>query len=256
MLLAIDVGNTNTVVGIFDGEQLKSDFRIRTMREITEDEIYGATHRLMKARGFSEDKITDVIVASVVPKMKRAISVYCSKYLKINPLWVTADLPLGMPVLLKNPAEAGADRIVNAVAAYDKYKGALIVVDFGTATTFDCISKNGEYLGGAISPGIGTASEALFTKAARLPRVEIADPPQAAIGRDTVSSMQSGIIFGYAGLVDGLVSRIKKEMDGPVTVIATGGLAPLMAGVCSEISAVEPDLTLLGLRLIHQRIRG
>ena len=254
MLLAIDIGNTNTVVGIFDGDRLACEFRIRTVRDMTEDEMYGATHRLLAAKGVSEKDVSDVIVASVVPKMRRAVDAYCDKYLGIAPVWISADQGLGMPVLLKNPADAGADRIVNAIAAYDKYRGALIVVDFGTATTFDCISKNGEYLGGAISPGIGTAADALFSKAARLPRVEIAEPPTHAIGRDTVSSMQSGIILGYAGLVEGLVSRIKTEMEGPVTVIATGGLAPLMAHVCPSIENVDNDLTLYGLKLIHKRL--
>jgi type III pantothenate kinase len=158
-----------------------------------------------------------------------------------------------MPILYSNPAEVGADRIVNAVAAYEKYQSALIVIDFGTATTFDAISAQGEYLGGAISPGIHIAAEALFQKASKLPRVEIFEPPEAVIGKDTAGSIKSGMIFGYAGLVDGMVDRMAREMEGEPRVIATGGLAPLMHNVTHSIEAVEPLLTLDGLRLIHEK---
>lgn len=253
MLLVIDVGNTHTVVGIYDGEKLRCEWRIRTRRDMTGDEVYVALHQLFETRGVEERALTSTIVSCVVPAMKRAVDDFCKKYLDHTALWVDNKTPMGMPILYKNPAEVGADRIVNAVAAYDRYHCALIVIDFGTATTFDCISAKGEYLGGAISPGIGIASEALFARAAKLPRVELFDVPETAIGRDTASSMQAGILFGYAGLVDGLVARIRKEMPGPVKVIATGGLATLMQNVSGTIEAVEQDLTLEGLRIIHKR---
>ncbi|MEW5733535.1 MAG: type III pantothenate kinase [Thermodesulfobacteriota bacterium] len=254
MLLVIDVGNTHTVVGIYDGDLLRCEWRIRTRRDMTGDEVYVALHQLFKTRDISESGLTATIVSCVVPAMKRAVDDFCRKYLNHSALWVDNKTPMGMPILYRNPAEVGADRIVNAVAAYERYRCALIVIDFGTATTFDCISEAGEYLGGAISPGIGIASEALFARAAKLPRVELFNVPETAIGRDTVSSMQAGILFGYAGLVDGIVARIRKEMGETVRVIATGGLATLMANVSECIEAVEPNLTLEGLRLIHRRI--
>jgi type III pantothenate kinase len=182
--------------------------------------------------------------------MVTILDAFCRKYLGHPPQWVDAKNCAGMPILLKNPAEVGADRIVNAVAAFHKYRQSLIVVDFGTATTFDAISQKGEYIGGAISPGIGIASEALFRKASKLPRVEIFVPPDNVIGKDTISSIKSGIIFGYAGLVDGIVRRMQKEMATDPKVIATGGLADLLFDVSDTIEVVEPALTLEGLRII------
>ena len=182
--------------------------------------------------------------------MVTILDAFCRKYLGHPPQWVDAKNCGGMPILLKNPAEVGADRIVNAVAAFHKYSQSLIVVDFGTATTFDAISQKGEYIGGAISPGIGIASEALFRKASKLPRVEIFVPPDNVIGKDTISSIKSGIIFGYAGLVDGIVRRMQKEMGTDPKVIATGGLADLLFDVSDTIEVVEPALTLEGLRII------
>jgi type III pantothenate kinase len=179
---------------------------------------------------------------------------FCRKYLHHAPHWVDARSYSGMPILCSNPSEVGADRIVNAVAAYEKYKRGLIVIDFGTATTFDSISERGEYLGGAISPGIMISAEALFRKASKLPRVEIFVRPQTVIGKDTADSIKSGIIYGYAGLVDGIVRRMKIEMGSDPKVIATGGLAPLMQNVSETIEAVEPDLTLEGLRIISQSL--
>lgn len=254
MLLVIDVGNTNTVMGLFDKEELVCDWRIRTERETTEDEFFVLASQLFASSGQNPGKVKATIVSCVVPPMRKILEGFCSKYLKHAPEWVTAQSDMGMPILYDNPSEVGADRIVNAVAAYERHKQSLIVIDFGTATTFDCISEKGEYLGGAISPGVGIASEALFARASKLPRVEIFQAPETAIGKNTAGSMQAGIIFGYAGLVDGLVQRIKEEMGSSPKVIATGGLAPLMAGVSKTIEAVESGLTLEGLKIIHERI--
>ena len=194
-------------------------------------------------------------ISCVVPPMVTILDAFCKKYLGHAPQWVDAQNCAGMPIRIKNPAEVGADRIVNSVAAFYKYNTSLIVVDFGTATTFDAISKKGEYLGGAISPGIGIASEALFRKASKLPLVEIFVPPAHVIGKDTISSIKSGIIFGYAGLVDGIVRRMKTEMGTDPKVIATGGLAELLFDVSETIEAVEPALTLEGLRVIANNMR-
>jgi type III pantothenate kinase len=199
MLLVIDVGNTHTVLGVYEDSQLRNDWRIHTERNTTEDEFNVLINSL-----FSAD-----IISCVVPPMVTILDAFCRKYLGHPPLWVDAKNCAGMPILVKNPAEVGADRIVNAVAAFHKYRSSLIVVDFGTATTFDAISEKGEYIGGAISPGIGIASEALFRKASKLPRVEIFVPPANVIGKDTIGSIKSGIIFGYAGLVDGIVRRMQ-----------------------------------------------
>jgi type III pantothenate kinase len=185
-----------------------------------------------------------------VPPLVTILDNFCHRYLRHAPLWVDARTVTRMPILIHNPAELGADRIVNSIAAYDKYQTSLIVIDFGTATTFDAISEKGEYLGGVISPGIMIASEALFLNASKLPRVEIFAPPNRVIGKHTVDSIKSGLIYGYAGLVEGIVARMRKEMAGAPTIIATGGLAPLMKGVTECIEAVEPNLTLEGLRLI------
>lgn len=253
MLLVIDVGNTNIVLGIYDKNQLIQDWRIRTERNTTEDEFSVLMAGLFSAGQLRFDQIEKTIISCVVPPMVSILDPFCKKYLNHAAHWVDAKSITTMPNLYGNPSEVGADRIVNAVGAYEKYKTSLIVIDFGTATTFDAISAEGAYLGGAISPGIGIASEALYTHASKLPRVEIFKPPAKVIGRDTIGSIQSGIIFGYAGLVDGIVERMKKEMGAPVPrVIATGGLAPLMKGVAKSIEAVEQTLTLEGLRLISQ----
>lgn len=257
MLFAIDVGNTHIVLGVYDQKTLIADWRVHTEKGTTADEFSVLVRHLFAAKGLTEQAIGSVIISSVVPPLKRVLDKYCRKYLGGPPVWVDASLDLGVPILYDNPSEVGADRIVNAVAAHEIYPDtALIVIDFGTATTFDCITAAGEYLGGAISPGIGIAAEALFTRASKLPRVELFEPPASVIGKDTVKSMQAGIILGYAGLVDGLVGRIEKEMKVPVTVIATGGLSPLMADVSKCIQHLEPDLTLDGLRIIHDKLRG
>jgi len=250
MLLVIDVGNTNAVLGVYEGSELRQDWRIRTERNTTEDEFNVLINSLFAAGNISVRHVDRTIISCVVPPMVTILDAFCRKYLGHAPQWVDAKNCAGMPILLKNPAEVGADRIVNGVAAFKKYGTSLIVVDFGTATTFDAISEKGEYLGGAISPGIGIASEALFREASKLPRVEIFVPPEKVIGKDTISSIKSGIIFGYAGLVDGIVRRMQAEMGTQPKVIATGGLARLLFDVSETIEAVEPALTLEGLRII------
>lgn len=256
MLLVIDVGNTNTVMGIYDGKKLVRDWRIRTEKNTTEDEFNFLVSGLFGRDRIDAARVNDTIISSVVPPMVNILDAFCRKYLNHAPIWVDAKTAAGMPILYSNPREVGADRIVNAVGAYAKYPTSLIIIDFGTATTFDAVSETGEYIGGAISPGIMISSEALFMKASKLPRVEIFTAPNRVIGRDTAGSIQAGIIFGYAGLVDGMVRRMAAEMGTVPTVIATGGLAPLMAGVSETITVVDGDLTLEGLRIIYERQRG
>lgn len=253
MLFVIDVGNTNTVMGLYDGERLVQDWRIRTERNTTEDEFNLLVSGLFGGSGIQLFEVTATIISNVVPPMGSILDAFCRKYLKRPPVWVDARTSAGMPIRYSNPQEVGADRIVNAVAAYAKYGTGLIVIDFGTATTFDAVSERGEYLGGAISPGIRIAAEALFMKASKLPRVDIITAPERVIGQNTIGSIQSGVIFGYAGLVDGMVRRMRTEMDFVPKVIATGGLAPLMSNVAESIEAVEPDLTLEGLRILYER---
>ena len=254
MLLVIDVGNTNTVMGIYRDETLVKDWRIRTERKTTEDEFNVIVTSLFTTGGIDAGAIRRTIISCVVPPMVTILDSFCRKYLGHAPRWVDARSYGGMPILINNPAELGADRIVNAVAAYRKYGKSLIIIDFGTATTFDVISEKGEFLGGAISPGIMIASEALFREASKLPRVEIFERPGNVVGKDSAACIQSGIIFGYAGLVDGIVSRIKAQMDTVPIVLATGGLAPLMADVAESIEKVESSLTLEGLRIISDSL--
>lgn len=250
MLLVIDVGNTNTVIGVFKKTQLVKSWRIRTERNATEDEFNILITQLFAQSDIGPGHIRRTIISSVVPPVMEILNAFCKKYLNHAPHWVDAKSTAQMPNRYNNPDEVGADRIVNAVAAYQRYKQSLIVIDFGTATTFDVISEKGEYLGGAISPGIGISSEALFKNASKLPRVDLLAPPDHVIGKDTTRSIKSGIIFGYAGLVDGMVLRIKEEMASNPKVIATGGLAALMNKVSHTIEAVESNLTLEGLRII------
>ncbi len=255
MLLVIDVGNTNIVMGVYDGDKLIAHWRIRTERNTTEDEFNVLASGLF-ARGKMDFKqIQKTAISSVVPPMVNILDAFVRKYLGHAPHWIDAKSYPGMPILYNNPNEVGADRIVNAVAAYQRYKTELIVIDFGTATTFDVITQKGEYLGGAITPGIGISAEALFARASKLPRVEIFKRPASVIGKDTIGSMQSGIIFGYAGLVDGMVQRIRAERQAQSKVIATGGLAPLIQNVATTIESVEPDLTLEGLKIIADSLR-
>jgi len=250
MLLVIDVGNTETVIGVYRDKQLVLNWRIRTERRTTEDEFNILAGNLFAAGHISSNDIGKTIISCVVPPMVTILDSFCRKYLGHQPHWVNAESVPKISIRYRNPSEIGADRIVNAVAAFHKYQTSLIVIDFGTATTFDAISEKGEYLGGAISPGIMIASEALFIKASKLPRVEIFVPPKSVIGKDTASSIKAGIIFGYASLVDGMVTRMKAEMGTDAKVIATGGLAALMHQVSGSIEAVEPALTLEGLRII------
>ena len=250
MLLVIDVGNTNTVIGVFKKDNLVTNWRIRTERRTTGDEFSVLASGLFKGSNIQFKDIQRTIISCVVPPVVGVYDAFCRKYLNHAPEWIDAASSGIMPILYGNPSEVGADRIVNAVGAYNKYKKSLIIVDFGTATTFDAVSRNGEYLGGAISPGILIASEALFANASKLPRVELFTPPQKVIGKDTSASLKSGIIFGYAGLVDGIVRRMKKEMETEPHVVATGGLSELIGQVSETIDAIEPDLTLEGLKII------
>jgi type III pantothenate kinase len=253
MLLVIDVGNTNVVMGVFDGDKLVGDWRIHTDSAMTEDEFAVFALNMFSRIHLDPSRLGKTVISSVVPPMTRLLDAFCRKYVGHEPHWVDSRSIMDrMPILYANPASVGADRIVNAYAAYSRYKTSLIVIDFGTATTFDAVSEKGEYLGGAISPGINISAEALYARASKLPRVELFTPPEKAIGKDTTGSIQSGIIFGYAGLVDGMVLRMKKEMATIPKVIATGGLSRLMYKVSETIESIEPDLTLEGLRLIAE----
>jgi type III pantothenate kinase len=254
MLLVIDVGNTNTVLGLYDGEALIRDWRIRTVIDHTVDEYGMLILNLYRNSQVPAPAIGDIIISCVVPPMLNILEPLCEKYFGIKPLIVGPGVKTGMPIFYDNPNEVGADRIVNAVAAYEKYRRALIIVDFGTATTFDYISARGEYMGGCIAPGIMISSEALFNRAAKLPRVELSEP-RTIITKDTVSGMQAGIMYGYAGLVDGIVTRMKAEIPVPPLVVATGGLAGLIARPAKQIEVVDERLTLEGLRIIYARNR-
>jgi len=254
MLLVIDVGNTNTVLGLFDEGQLMHDWRIRTEIDHTIDEygvlIYNLYQSIrMKAKEIKA--VTAIIISCVVPPMLNILEPLCVKYFNIKPLIVGPGIKTGMPIFYDNPKEVGADRIVNAVAAYDKYRKESIIVDFGTATTFDYVSPKGEYMGGCIAPGIVISSEALFARASKLPRVEFGKP-KTIITKDTVSAIQAGIMFGYAGLVDGIVNRMKAEVKTNPFVIATGGLARVVAQEAKSIDKIEEMLTLDGLRIIYE----
>lgn len=252
MLLAVDVGNTNVVIGVFRGERLLVHWRISTEKGRTADE-YGILFRnLLGSEGLDFREVKAVAISSVVPPLTPTIEEMCHKYLGVDPLVVGPGVKTGVDIKYENPREVGADRIVNAIAAYAKYGGPLIVVDFGTATTFDVISAQGDYLGGAIAPGIGISTEALFQRAAKLPRIELTRP-RSVIGKNTVASMQAGIIFGFAGQVDAVVERIRKELGSEAFVVATGGLAELIAAETRTIKKVDQMLTLEGLRLIYER---
>jgi type III pantothenate kinase len=256
MLLVIDVGNTNTVFGIYEGERLVADWRLQTVLGRTADELGVQWLELMRFAGLEPRGIEDAIVSCVVPSALLAVVQMGKKFLGRDVLVVGPGIKTGMPILTENPREVGADRIVNAVAAYERYRSACIVVDFGTATTFDSVSAKGEYLGGAIAPGITIAANALFREAAKLPRVELVKP-RSVVGKNTVHSMQAGLIYGYVGLCDGIVTRMSAEMGGPPTprVIATGGLAEVIASEAATIEAVDVGLTLEGLRILHARNR-
>ena len=250
MLLAIDVGNTNTVLGAFEGTTLRHQWRVETSQSRTHDEWGILVRQLYASVGLDPSRVRAIAISSVVPPLAFALEQMSLRYFGVKPLFVGPGVKTGLPILY-NPREVGADRVVNAVAAYARFKRGLIVVDFGTATTFDAVSPRGEYLGGAISPGVSISMEALFRNASKLPRVEFARPPHV-VGKNTVASMQSGIVFGYVGLVDGICERMQAELPFPALVVATGGLAPLVAGLSKAITEVDEHLTLDGLRLIHE----
>jgi len=254
MLLVVDVGNTNTVLGLYEGKKLVHDFRIESSKGRTVDEYHVLIKSLVSLAEVPVDRIGASILASVVPALSDPVATALRRAFGHKPLVVGPGIKTGMPILYENPREVGADRIVNAIAAFEQTPAGhgCIVVDFGTATTFDCISNKGEYLGGVIAPGMQISAEALFSRAAKLPRTEIAKPPRA-IGRNTVHSMQSGIVYGYAGLVDGLVMRLRTELGYPCRVCATGGLAVLMAPEAGSIEHVDANLTLEGLRILYER---
>ncbi len=255
MLLAVDVGNTNISFGILDGRTLLHHLRSESARQRTPDEYAILVRQMMDLYGIDKDRIDAAIIASVVPALTETMAEFVRRAFKLEPVVVGPGIKTGMPILYEDPREVGADRIVNAVAGFDWAKGPVIVVDFGTATTFDCVSKKGEYLGGVITPGVQISADALFARAARLHRVDFAVPPRA-IGRNSTQSMQSGIVFGYAALVDGLCTRLKRELGEESRVIATGGLATLIGKQTSQVEEVDSDLTLTGLAIIHQRNAG
>ena len=249
----MDVGNTNTVLGVWDENDVVCSWRVRTEKDATIDELGVMVKNLFESTQVPFGAITGIIISSVVPPLGQSIEGFCRRYFNIDPLIVGPGVKTGMPILYDNPREVGADRIVNAVGAFEKFGGPLIIIDFGTATTFDCVSKRGEYLGGAIAPGIGVSSEALFLKASKLPRVDLSHFPKRIIAKDTVTSMMVGILYGYVSLVDGLVSRMQQEMESRAKVVATGGLASVIASESKEIETVDDGLTLDGLRLIWNR---
>ncbi len=250
MLLAIDIGNTNVTFGVFDGEELRATWRVATGVNHMTDEYAALLLNLMHHQGLDTSDIKEVALCSVVPPLLGTFEELFQRYFHISPMVVGPGVKTGVRIRMDNPREVGTDRIVNAAAAHHLYPGAVIITDLGTATTFDTVSKEGEYLGGAIAPGIVTAAEALFMRAAALPRVELVRP-EHAVGTNTSAAMQSGIVFGYVGLIEGIVARIQQELGEKATVVATGGYAELMARETAVIDRVNPDLTLIGLRLIY-----
>jgi type III pantothenate kinase len=256
MLLAIDVGNTNIVLGVFDGPALVESWRLQTLRGRTPDELGLLVDGLFAHSHLKRDRIRAIIMGSVVPPLTGTIRSMVQRYFGVSAVVVEPGTNTGMPILYDNPAEVGADRIVNGVAAYEAFGRAsgrpLVVVDFGTATTFDAITAAGEYLGGAICPGVQISADALFQRAARLPRIDVRKPARV-IGRTTVGAMESGLFYGYVGMVEGLVRRMGDELEGHALCVATGGLADVIAPETALIERVAPDLTLQGLRIVWER---
>jgi type III pantothenate kinase len=255
MLLTIDVGNTQTHFGMFRGDELVDHFRFATSRTTTSDELAIRIAALLRLRGMTLDDIDGAIVASVVPQQDQEWIWLNERYFHGRLLFVAPGIKLGMPVRTDNPREVGADRLMNAVAAFEKVHGACVVVDFGTSINYDVVSAAGEYLGGAIAPGVQISMDALVQRASKLVKVEI-DAPSAAIGRNTQQALRSGIVYGFAGQVDGIVGRIREELGDEATAIATGGLAEAIAPFCDEIDEVDDLLTLTGLRLVWERNRA
>lgn len=252
MILVFDVGNTNIVLGVYQKKELLYHWRISTDKSRAVDEYAVVIGNLFEFRGLSFEKINGAIISSVVPPVTPILEEMIRKYFEVDPLIVGPGIKTGISINYDNPREVGADRIVNAVAAFNKYGGPLIIVDFGTATTFCAVTEKGEYIGGAIAPGIGISTEALFQRASKLPRIEIVRP-RNIIGKNTVSGMQAGIYYGFCGQVDRIVQLMKEELGGNVKVVATGGLAELIAGESEMIEIVDPFLTLEGLRDIYEK---
>ena len=252
MILVFDVGNTNIVLGVFDQDKLVTSWRIATNRRHTADDLGVLVKNLFYFRGLEMSDVEALVMSSVVPPLTPAIVEMCKRYFGRGPLVVGPGVKTGMPIRYENPREVGADRIVNAVSVASRYGVPAIIVDFGTATTFCAVSRSGEYLGGAIAPGIGISTEALFEKAAKLPRIELVKPDQV-IGKNTVASMQSGIYYGYLGQLEGIVHRFKKEIGDDAVVVATGGLAPLICSETDCVDYIDPDITLWGLKIIYER---
>jgi type III pantothenate kinase len=252
MILVIDIGNTNIVLGVYEERSLLHHWRLSTNRSSTADEYGVMVYNLFQHAGIRLDQIEGVIVSSVVPPIMHTIETLCAKYIKRTPLIIGPGIKTGLNIRYENPREVGADRIVNAIAAIELYGPPLIVVDFGTATTFDFIDEKGDYLGGAIAPGIGISTEALYSRAAKLPRIELVRP-RSTVGRNPVASMQAGIIYGFAGQVDGIVWRMEEEFGVKAKVVATGGLAELIANESKTIQEVNQLLTLQGLLMIYEK---
>jgi type III pantothenate kinase len=255
MLLAIDIGNTNIVIGVLKDERPTATWRLGTDVHKLADEYAALLVNLFSLKGLAFADIDCGIISSSVPPLVAVFEDLCQRYFQVSPIVVGSGIKTGVRISLDNPREVGADRVVNAAAAHQLYSGPSIVIDFGTATTLDVVSEDGDYLGGAIAPGIGISAEALFEHAAKLPRVELVRPKKA-IGRNSVSAMQSGIVFGYVGLIEGIVARMRKELGVSARVIATGGLAPVIANETEVIDALEPDLALVGLKLIYELNQG
>jgi type III pantothenate kinase len=253
MLLAVDVGNSHTVFGVYRKKNLLCHWRVRTDRQITADELAVQFHSLLLLKNITLKDVRQAIIASVAPTMQAALVSFIHDYLKIEPITVDHHLTAGMDVLIEFPSEVGADRIVNSVAARDKYGVPAVIVDFGTAITFDCVSREGHYLGGAIAPGMAIALDALSTRTAKLPRIDISRPPAAAIGTSTESAIRAGMLYGYGGMIEGLVAEIKKELAPDLPkIIATGGMAELIAPYAPSVQIIDPLLTLEGLRILHE----